>query len=309
MNKDIIRKLEADFTMTINSPNIMAGDEQWDIEYKFIKICGLNIKEYMENEKILNKNIFEKNFKNLIEFVESEKSHIAYQVLGVFILKTGSKLTNYLRKRIIESTRWIYDKENEWPHKWLKLRKFYLYDLRKKIMNHKECVRTYVIDLKILNDMNFNSITIGSEQFKAHYQNGTLNSKNYINLDCCQLKVIPEVIFKIDSLEIISLENNELKSLPASIKNCKTLKRLYLANNKIITLPESIGDLQNLEVLSLNDNRLETIPESLGKLNSLKSITLKRNKIKAIPKSFKNLKKKCFINIEKEVKDIYVNYF
>jgi len=280
---------------------IMAGDEQWDIEYNLIKICGLNFKEYMENEKILTKNIIEENFEKIIEFIGNEKSHIAYQVLGVFILKYGLKINNYLKKRIIEATRWIYDKENNWPYKWIKLRKFYLYDLRKKIMQQKEGVITHVIDLKVLNNIDFNSITVGFEQLKTHYQNGTLKTKRIVNLDCCHLNVIPTYIYNLKSLEILSLEYNQLKDLPESIKHLKSLKKLYLSNNRIIKLPESLGELHELEVLTLNDNVIEIIPESLGQLKSLKSLTLQRNKINHIPESFKNLKKKCFINLDKNL--------
>jgi len=117
---------------------IMGGDAQRDLERKFIEVCGLNYGDYLENRKIVTREIFEKNFDKIVNYIHRSRDNcLAYQVLGYFILFTGSKLPKNEKNHILDCSNfeaergfWIQNPKLE------KEREFFLHDFRQKIINH-----------------------------------------------------------------------------------------------------------------------------------------------------------------------------
>ena len=89
---------------------IMEGDEETHLEIYFVKACGLNLMDYNNDERILTQAIFENSFGKILDIIEEHSSRRkVYIVLGYFILLTGSRLPEYLKYKIIETTRWEYE--------------------------------------------------------------------------------------------------------------------------------------------------------------------------------------------------------
>jgi len=110
-----------------------------------------------------------------------------------------------------------------------------------------------------------------------------------LNLYDNNIKVLPESIGLLESLEVLILHNNHLTTLPESFGKLSSLKKLDLSWNNITNLPEWISSLSSLEELNLRGNKLSNLPESITSLHSLKilNITLNKNIIQ-LPKDLEN---------------------
>jgi hypothetical protein len=137
-------------------------DKNW--ERFFISCCGLDFKQYWYNEEILTREILEYHLDNIVDkiigFIDYVyrpelrprlPSHgdgywvlsmddilIGFQILGVIILQTGAYLPDIVRRGILYSTLWEYDKRREWSESFEEERKENLRKFRDAIMNHKE---------------------------------------------------------------------------------------------------------------------------------------------------------------------------
>jgi len=130
-----------------DTPFIMEGDDEADIEISLIKACGINYENYAEDESILTREIFEAHFDILLEKVNRMNHYIGYLIFGSLILKTGSKLPEELREKIFEAADWKNDRK-DWrdaSEDFLELRKEILIDFQEKIKNHKPGVITDVM--------------------------------------------------------------------------------------------------------------------------------------------------------------------
>ena len=63
--------------------------------------------------------------------------HIGLQILGILILQTGACLPEYVRKRILYSTLWDYDKRRDWSKSFEEERKGNLRKFRDAILSHE----------------------------------------------------------------------------------------------------------------------------------------------------------------------------
>jgi Leucine-rich repeat (LRR) protein len=134
----------------------------------------------------------------------------------------------------------------------------------------------------------------------------------HLELNTCELEIIPEDIGDLVGLKILLLDENSIECLPNSFCNLKNLKKLSLHSNKLICLPEQFGNLQYLKWLSLHFNKLEFLPESFGNLTQLQRLSLHQNKLRTLPNSFKNLinihNLSLFRNMLTEIpREIYIN--
>ncbi len=248
---------------------IMEGDEESDIEAFFVNACGLNLKDYHKDNRILTRKDFEDNFDKVMGVVEERSSRReTYIVLGYFILLTGSYLPDDLKSKIIDALKWEHE-EGLWDEKFIRERKFYLKDFRDKIHAHKPGVELHLVNLKNTNDEDFNYGVIGLDQFWDFVESGKISCKKHLNLDSCGLNAIPDPIFKLNSLESLSLDYNRIDHIPQSIEKLSSLKRLYLSGNFLKTLPEAISNLPTLEILFLDENQFENLPTTIKNLESL----------------------------------------
>jgi hypothetical protein len=130
-----------------DTPFIMEGDGEVDIQISLVKACGLDYIKYAKNNSLLTREILEMHFDELLEIVERMNHHVAYLILGVLILKTGSKMPDLLREKLIESADWRREREL-WKYadeEFLKERKEILLDFQEKIKNHKSGVTTDIL--------------------------------------------------------------------------------------------------------------------------------------------------------------------
>ncbi len=128
----------------------------------------------------------------------------------------------------------------------------------------------------------------------------TVNDNNRVSgivLHNCGIKILPESIGNLKSLETLGLGGNLLSTLPESIGNLKSLETLGLGGNLLSTLPESIGNLSSLQRLMLAYNQLTMLPESIGDLKSLKVLFIGANKLKRLPDSIGELKSLSYLNL------------
>lgn len=109
-----------------------------------------------------------------------------------------------------------------------------------------------------------------------------------LNLSKCALRILPEEIGLLKSLQVLNLNHNKLRQLPPQIGELRQLKTLQCAHNGLRDLPQSLINLP-LEILNLNHNHFTAIPQSLCALRTLKRLILSENRIKKIPEAFRNL--------------------
>ena len=127
-----------------DTPLIMEGDGEADIQIDMIQICGIEYEDYAENESILTKEIFEKHFYQILRLYSDYPSLL---IFGALILRTGSFLPDKVRKKIIEAADWKNERER-WKYanaEFIKFRKEILIDFRQKIINHKRGEITKVL--------------------------------------------------------------------------------------------------------------------------------------------------------------------
>jgi len=136
-------------------------DRNW--ERYFIGFCNLDFHQYCHNEEILTQDILECHLDELvdriigfIDYVYRPKlrprlpSHgegywvlsmddilIGLQILGVLILQTGAYLPDIVRRGILYSTLWEYDRKRAWSEPFEDKRKENLARFQDAIINHK----------------------------------------------------------------------------------------------------------------------------------------------------------------------------
>ena len=93
---------------------------------------------------------FEAHLNELLDLVNKVNHYVAYLILGVLILKTGTNLTEDLREKLIKAAAWENNrkdwklKDTDEDREFLDLRKEILLDFQEKIRNHKPGVITDV---------------------------------------------------------------------------------------------------------------------------------------------------------------------
>jgi len=271
---------------------ILDDDEEADIVGLMLGACGIETRDFYFNEKILTREIFEKNYELLLKMIHGRKYRRApYFVLGYLTLLTGSKLSIKLKKEILEITKWkkemgLWSEEDQAIK-----RKTYLEDFNNKISQHKPGTTLHTASFKYNGKDFINSkVVVGINQFKELYESGEIYSVDHVNFDGWGLEFIPQEIFELKNLRTLSLEFNQIKNIPDDISELKLLKYLYLCYNQLKELPESIGNLTSLKGLNLIHNNLSTLPKTMRNLKNLKHIYVRGTKIKKAPKFIKNAK-------------------
>lgn len=279
--------------MAIDNPTIFCGDDTTDLEVQIVQICNVNLVEYFEDQRVLTRDKFQEHFDEILELIENwapdypEYNNIAYHVLGVFILELGAKLPRDLRERIVEATDWNIDKKINWPKKWIFLRKFYLSDLREKILDHQYGEKTRLVNLKLDKDAKLFNTCIGVEKLNSSSNLQTMRNITYINLDSCKLRDIPDLVYKMDWINALSIEANYIRQIPNEILNLKNLQKLYLRYNFIEEIPEFMRELKQLRTIDLSFNQIKLIPNYiLEKGDKYYDLSLYNNPIMNCPREF-----------------------
>lgn len=254
-----------------------------------LNACGLELNDFLLNERILTRENFEKNFNMLRKMVEGRRPRRApLFVLGYFTLITGAKIPEEIKRKILEAAKWEHE-EGYWLDDGFALkRKIYLNDFRRKIHNHKFGQKTHPAIFKYTEEDFFNSqVSVGINQFYELYESGKIYKIKHVNLDGENLNYIPSEIFELQNLKSLSIEHNNLKEVPNGISNLISLKYLYLCYNQLDRLPDSIGKLEKLKELIICHNKIDFLPESIKKLKNLRHIAVIGTKIREAPKFLK----------------------
>ena len=121
-----------------DTPYIMEGDGESDIEYHIIELLGLDWWDFINDKKYLSREYLESNIEKVLNVAVDPSVNSGYfLILGYYILKTGAKISEDLRNKIAEATKWKYE-ETIFPTKEMEeKRKIVLKDLRDKILDHE----------------------------------------------------------------------------------------------------------------------------------------------------------------------------
>lgn len=278
-------------------PEIMEDDEECDIASFFFEVCGLEYSDFIGNEKILTREIWEANLEKILQIVKERASRRAtYFVFGYITLLTGSRLPAHIRPIILDVAKWEHEK-NSWFDKDSAIRReFYLDDFRQKIHDHRPGRPTRLVCLQNGSEDITHGV-IGLNNFWDFVISGEISSKIHLNLDSSNLNEIPEPVFDLDHLKSLSLERNNIIEIPSKIESLTSLEDLHISWNSLTTLPTSIGSLTSLKCLSCNHNKITTLPESLGKAVTLKELYLRDNEIVSLPESLCNLNSLNYLDL------------
>lgn len=272
------------------------------------KFCKIDFHFYSYCKNICHKNVLEKTvlekklydiLSTLSEFKANksyfdEELSVAYQILTVLVLETGSLLPDQLKNNTLRVLEQEYDMIHKWDSTKILIRKWYLNDFKRKIISHERGKMHHFISLKVNNDIEFGTSIFGLKALKGAKNNSNIS---FINLDNCDLLQIPQEIVNFKRLEGLSLSYNNLSNLNFDFSRLEFLKILILNDNLVESMPDSFFNLNMLEELHMSFNSLEHLPESIKNLSRLRILNLFNNRLKSLPKSITELKMLEEINI------------
>lgn len=133
-------------------------DDKYDKEWTILifSVCGLDyeaLREERLTREILEPHlgkIIEEIFNSMAENIENDSINysgdfkyvdgilIGFQILGIFILKTGAYLPDIVKHAILFSTTWEYDRMRGWSKHFEEDRKENLKKFREAILDHEK---------------------------------------------------------------------------------------------------------------------------------------------------------------------------
>jgi hypothetical protein len=144
---------------------ILGGDDESDVLWTLLEICGFDYEEYERIEEEIDEKIFKDAENSVIETLSEslpelvptredlnaqlldpyselnvllsrcEIGYLEFLILGVLILRTGAVLPPELREKILKTAAWETD-EWRWKEEFKEKRKKALQYFRSKIENH-----------------------------------------------------------------------------------------------------------------------------------------------------------------------------
>ncbi len=107
-----------------------------------------------------------------------------------------------------------------------------------------------------------------------------------LDLQDCQLKIIPKIRNQNAKLKSIDFSNNNLVELPEGLELFSNLEKLIVDHNQLSGLPQSISKLKKLNWISLDRNQFNKFPEQLFSIPTLETLSLYKNDLKTLPDQF-----------------------
>ncbi|KAG7201573.1 hypothetical protein KM043_004318 [Ampulex compressa] len=96
------------------------------------------------------------------------------------------------------------------------------------------------------------------------------------------IRIIPETVAMLQSLNYLDLSRNQLTSLPREI--CRLpLQTLLVAHNRLTSLPDELGRMSGLAELDAGCNEITSLPPRIGDLARLRSLDLRSNLLVHLP--------------------------
>ena len=119
-----------------------------------------------------------------------------------------------------------------------------------------------------------------------------------LDLQNCNLKIIPKIVNQNTNLKSIDLSDNSLKDLPEELGLFPNLEKLIVDNNQLSELPASITKLKKLKWISLDKNQFKKFPEKLFSISTLETLTLYKNDLNNLPDQFNLLSKLITLDLQ-----------
>lgn len=121
----------------------------------------------------------------------------------------------------------------------------------------KEVTSTDILELKSINNLNFNYQAFRNIPPEVKYLNHLLELNFFNN----HLKTLPPEIGELKNLQYLGLVSNEITNIPPEIGDMLTLKAIYLDGNRLQSLPPEIQNLKELRILDLRYNAISIAEE------------------------------------------------
>ena len=124
--------------MSTWSYTIMGNSEAYTYWGKFSEFIWsfININEIKSSRNISDErlnSIIEEQYEHLVRLAIEQKSRLAFQVLGVFLMDHGAKMTNALKELILLHSHWEEEKDQLFSEKDRAERFYYLSEFHKKV--------------------------------------------------------------------------------------------------------------------------------------------------------------------------------
>ncbi|MHA1985981.1 MAG: hypothetical protein ACW98D_05010 [Promethearchaeota archaeon] len=101
---------------------------------------------------LLIRELIRRSYEGLVIFAKSQDSRLAYQVLGVFLMRNGATMTDEVRDLILNHSKWEEEEDQLINKKDREERKMFLLDYRERVKKYKDGVNTEV-PIEILNEV------------------------------------------------------------------------------------------------------------------------------------------------------------
>ncbi|XP_026432094.1 putative disease resistance protein RGA3 [Papaver somniferum] len=127
----------------------------------------------------------------------------------------------------------------------------------------------------------------------------SLSNLQTLDLNNCELKVIPDSISGLKSLRILNLSDNPFEELPVSVTTLSNLETLDVNTcTNLKALPEYVACLSKLRLFDFKKcPLLRELPNDFGALTQLRSLALNDTKIEVLPESCVNLHNLEYVNL------------
>lgn len=90
------------------------------------------------------KGLIDRCYNELVDLVSKQNSRLAYQVLGVFLMKFRGRMTQDIRILILKNSEWKDERNQLVSEQDKSERRKYLADFREKVKNYKEGIKTEI---------------------------------------------------------------------------------------------------------------------------------------------------------------------
>jgi hypothetical protein len=125
-----------------------------------------------------------------------------------------------------------------------------------------------------------------------------LQNLEIVILNNTGLRTVPEAFLQSNnSIRRLKLSFNNIKVVPDGLENLKSLQYIDFEHNQVVTISQNIGNIETLTELFLNNNKIKIVPNTLCKLHNLKELSIANNEINNIPPIFDDMKKLNYFNI------------
>lgn len=121
----------------------MGNEKAWKIWGRYFDLCYDNLTqfEYKQYSTKLPKNLIrklaERCYNEMIGMVITQKSRLAFQVLGYFLLSYGAKMTEDVKILILKNSRWIDDRLQLKQKRDRIERRKYIFDFRERVVRYE----------------------------------------------------------------------------------------------------------------------------------------------------------------------------